>query len=111
MEIVGVAPGVQVTTTLPAPVVLTMSRLLGTEASEPKLMVPRLVIGLVTELPKAQPLTMVALTVKFWMAVPASAAEQSSSGRVKRVIRYRSGIVSPPHYQLTVTFTVSWQTP
>jgi len=74
---VTLAPVVQVTTILPAPLVLTTSTLLGRDDIEPKLMVPRLEMGVARELPKAQPLTMVALTVKEAFAVSARAVELS----------------------------------
>ena len=65
----------QVTTTLPVPLAVTTSTLLGIDDIDPKLMVPRFEIGVASELPKAQPLTMVAETVKDFDIVSPHAAE------------------------------------
>ena len=63
----------QVTTTEPAPALLTISTLLAMSDREPKLRVPRLEIGLASELPNTQPLVRVAETVNVVVAVAARA--------------------------------------
>src|SRR5471030_33821 len=96
MAIATVAPGVQVTTTEPAPEVLTTSTLVGTEAKEPKLMVPRLVTGLLRDVPNAQPLVMVALTVKLLVAAAASKAGEKRIDHEASRKRAHSDIFRPP---------------
>jgi len=74
MAILTAVPGVQVTTTEPAPLLLAISILPGIDDSEPKFRVPRLLTGLAGVLPKAQPPVMVAETVKLRAGVVAASA-------------------------------------